>query len=71
MCGHEKYKGGPHGEKNSMFLSDCLEKNGINIIRLKTGTPPRILKSSINFSEIQIEEGDKNKLTFKWNVQYL
>ena len=64
MCGHEKYKGGPHGEKNSMFLSDCLEKNGINIIRLKTGTPPRILKSSINFSEIQIEEGDKNKLTF-------
>lgn len=64
MCGHEKYKGGPHGEKNSMFLSECLEKNGINIIRLKTGTPPRILKSSINFDEIQIEEGDKNKLSF-------
>lgn len=64
MCGHEKHKGGPHGEKNSMYLSDSLQKNGINIIRLKTGTPPRILKSSINFDEIQIEEGDKEPLTF-------
>lgn len=64
MCGHEKHKGGPHGEKNSMYLSDSLRKNGINIIRLKTGTPPRILKSSINFDEVQIEEGDKEPLTF-------
>ena len=64
LCGHESYKGGPHGEKNSMFLSDSLRKNGIEIIRLKTGTPPRILKSSINFDEVQIEEGDKEKLSF-------
>ena len=64
LCGHESYKGGPHGEKNSMFLSDSLQKNGIKIIRLKTGTPPRILKSSINFDEVKIEEGDKEKLTF-------
>ena len=45
LCGHESYKGGPHGEKNSMFLSKSLEENGLKIIRLKTGTPPRILKS--------------------------
>ncbi len=64
LCGHESYKGGPHGEKNSMFLSDSLAKNGIKIIRLKTGTPPRILKSSINFDEVTIEEGDPEKLTF-------
>ena len=64
MCGHEKYKGGPHGEKNSMFLSPFLEKNGIKLIRLKTGTPPRILKESINFDEVQIELGDKEPLTF-------
>ncbi len=64
LCGHESYKGGPHGEKNSMFLSKSLEKNGIKIIRLKTGTPPRILKKSINFDEVKIEEGDKEKLTF-------
>ena len=64
MCGHEKHKGGPHGEKNSMFLSDSLARNGIKLIRLKTGTPPRILKSSINFDEVQVEEGDKIPLTF-------
>ena len=64
MCGHEKHKGGPHGEKNSMYLSDSLAKNGIKLIRLKTGTPPRTLKSSINFDEVQIEEGDKTPLTF-------
>ena len=64
LCGHESYKGGPHGEKNSMFLSDSLSKNGLKIIRLKTGTPPRILKNSINFDEVKIEEGDKEELTF-------
>ena len=73
MCGHEKYKGGPHGEKNSMYLSTFLKNNGINIIRLKTGTPPRILKSSINFDEVKIENGDNNLLTFSnfYNATYL
>ena len=64
MCGHESHKGGPHGEKNSMFLSDSLRKNGLTIIRLKTGTPPRILKSSINFNEVTPELGDNELLTF-------
>ena len=73
MCGHEKYKGGPHGEKNSIYLSTFLKNNGINIIRLKTGTPPRILKSSINFDEVKIENGDNNLLTFSnfYNATYL
>ena len=64
MCGHEKYKGGPHGEKNSLFLSKNLEENGIKLIRLKTGTPPRILKSSINFNKVKEELGDDEELTF-------
>ena len=64
MCGHEKHKGGPHGEKNSLFLSKNLEENGIKLIRLKTGTPPRILKSSINFDEVKEELGDDEELTF-------
>ena len=64
LCGHDSYKGGPHGEKNSMYLSKSLEEHGIKIIRLKTGTPPRILKSSINFDEVQIEKGDDEKLSF-------
>ena len=47
-----------------MFLSKSLEKNGLKIIRLKTGTPPRILKSSINFDEVKVELGDNELLTF-------
>ena len=64
LCAHESHKGGPHGEKNSMFLSKSMADHGLKIIRLKTGTPPRILKSSINFDEVTIEEGDKKPLTF-------
>ena len=64
MFGSSKQKGGPHGEKNSMFLSKSLEENGIKIIRLKTGTPPRILKKSINLSEVNIENGDNCLLSF-------
>ena len=64
LCAHDSYKGGPHGEKNSMFLSKSLADNGLKIIRLKTGTPPRILKKSINFDEVKIEYGDNEKLSF-------
>ena len=64
LCGHEKHKGGPHGQRNSMFLSKSLEENGLKIIRLKTGTPPRILKSSINLNNVKIENGDNEYLTF-------
>ena len=72
MVGNKKYKGGPHGEKNSMYLSKSLQENGLNIIRLKTGTPPRVLKSSINFNKIKIENGDNCYLTFScfYNPSY-
>ena len=64
MFGNSKQKGGPHGEKNSMFLSKSLEEHGIKIIRLKTGTPPRILKKSIDLLEVSIENGDDRLLSF-------
>ena len=49
LVGSSKTPGGPHGEKDSKFLSDDLKKLGFNILRLKTGTPPRIDKNSINY----------------------
>lgn len=64
LCGHSKEKGGPHGEKTALYLSKNLEKYGLKIIRLKTGTPPRVLKSSINYDECEIENGDDTLLTF-------
>ncbi len=64
LVGHNKEKGGPHGEKPSLYLSKSLEKNGIKLIRLKTGTPPRVLKTAVDYTEMQEEKGDNTLLTF-------
>ena len=67
LIGNKRKKEGPHGEARSNYLSDNLKKLGFKIIRLKTGTPPRIKKDSINFEILKKEEGDKEKLTFSFD----
>ena len=72
MVGNTRHREGPHGEKPSNYLSDNLAKKGFTIKRLKTGTPPRIQKSSIDFSKAKVELGDSETLTFSFdnNVFY-
>ncbi len=71
LTGSEKHSGGPHGEENSKFLSNKLKEMGFNILRLKTGTPPRIEKSSIDYNKTSLEPGDKVKRTFSYdNIAY-
>ena len=67
LVGDKRTKEGPHGEKRANFLSDNLEKLGFKLLRLKTGTPPRIEKSSIDFSVLKREDGDDSKLTFSFD----
>ena len=55
---------GPDGLDFSKTLSNSLKKLGFNLIRLKTGTPPRILSNSINYDGLQIEPGSDMKLCF-------
>ncbi len=64
LIGNTRTRSGPHDEKPSMHLSDNLKKYGFNILRLKTGTPPRIERSSIDFSKARREDGDKEYYTF-------
>ena len=64
LIGDTRTRSGPHNEKPSMHLSDNLKKYGFNILRLKTGTPPRIERSSIDFTKTQREDGDKQQYTF-------
>ena len=58
LRGSSKTISGPHEEKTSLYLSDNLKKLGFKIKRLKTGTPPRIEKSSIDFSKAISQPGD-------------
>lgn len=67
LVGDKRTKEGPHGEKRANFLSDNLEKLGFKLLRLKTGTPPRIERSSIDFSVLKREDGDDSKLTFSFD----
>ena len=64
--GKNKISAGPDGEKPSIGLSDELKKMGLNLIRLKTGTPPRIKRESIDFSKAEIQLGSNDKLAFSY-----
>lgn len=64
LVGAEKTISGPHGEKTSPFLSENLKSLGFELLRLKTGTPQRIVESSIDFSKMQEELGDPEYYTF-------
>ena len=67
LIGSENTPGGPHGEERSNHLSDNLKKLGLDVQRLKTGTPPRIKKDSIDFSKMQEECGDDKYYTFSFD----
>ena len=71
LRGSTRTRSGPHGEKPSMHLSDNLKKYGFEILRLKTGTPPRIERSSIDYSKTQREDGDKTPYTFSHDIEPL
>ena len=68
LVGSNRTPGGPHGEKEAKNLSDNLRKLGLTIQRLKTGTPQRILKSSIDFSTLEREDGDQVLRTFSYDT---
>ena len=72
LIGAEKTPGGPHGEKESKYLSSHLKELGFTILRLKTGTPQRIDKNSIDYSKASLEPGDPVERTFSFdnNVYY-
>ena len=66
LRGNKAISAGPDGEKPSIGLSKSLQEMGLEIFRLKTGTPPRIKKSSIDFSKAVIQEGMEGNLAFSY-----
>lgn len=60
FIGDTSYESGPDGVSAANELSKCLKDLGINIVRFKTGTPARINKKTIDFSKMEIQEGDED-----------
>ena len=64
--GETSFESGPDGVFPSVKLSDMLKNIGINLVRFKTGTPARVNKNTIDFSKMEIQEGDKNPDAFSF-----
>tara|TARA_B100001057_G_scaffold138160_1_gene137806 strand:+ start:16605 stop:18452 length:1848 start_codon:yes stop_codon:yes gene_type:complete len=58
FTGEEEEEGGRKKSKSSKILANCLKSLDLGDARLKTGTPPRILTSSIDFSVLEVQPGD-------------
>ena len=66
FIGETSFESGPDGVFPANKLSDILKKLGINLTRFKTGTPARVNKNTIDFSKMEIQEGDKNPEAFSF-----
>ena len=64
--GETSFESGPDGVFPSVKLSDVLKRLGIDLVRFKTGTPARVNKNSIDFSKMEIQEGDKYPEAFSF-----
>ncbi len=62
--GDQKYSAGRFGEKPSIDLTETIVNKGFSLSRLKTGTPPRLLSSSIDWSKTRLALGDENPVPF-------
>lgn len=66
IIGDTFYEGGPSGLTAAYALSDSLRKFGFEIMRLKTGTPARVNKRSIDFNKLAVQHGDKEIQPFSF-----
>lgn len=67
LVGHTKKYSGPDGDKTTYGISHQLRSSGFDVIRLKTGTPMRLKKDSIDYSNYVIQPGDEANYTFSHN----
>jgi tRNA uridine 5-carboxymethylaminomethyl modification enzyme len=68
--GESKTEGGRVGEAAARGLSGCLAKLGFELGRLKTGTPPRLDRNSIDFSRFELQPGDDEPAPFSYRNEY-
>ncbi|MCQ4021954.1 MULTISPECIES: tRNA uridine-5-carboxymethylaminomethyl(34) synthesis enzyme MnmG [unclassified Ruminococcus] len=69
--GEVSYESGPDGIFPASFLGESIRELGIETRRFKTGTPARVLKSSIDFSELDVQPGDEPPVPFSYDTKSL
>ena len=62
------YHSGPDSLMHASFLTDALLREGISMMRFKTGTPARIHADSIDYSKLEIQEGESGSFPFSWQT---
>ncbi|MFF2483595.1 tRNA uridine-5-carboxymethylaminomethyl(34) synthesis enzyme MnmG [Paenibacillus sp. NPDC058071] len=68
IMGELMYQSGPNNQQPSLKLSDSLKSLGFDLVRFKTGTPPRVHKDTIDFSKTEIQPGDENPKFFSYET---
>jgi tRNA uridine 5-carboxymethylaminomethyl modification enzyme len=68
IMGELMYESGPNNQQPSVKLSECLRALGLDLVRFKTGTPPRVHKDSIDFSKMDIQPGDEEPKFFSFDT---
>ncbi len=67
FIGETSFESGPDGVFPANKLSEVLKREGVELVRFKTGTPARINSNSIDFSKMEIQEGDEKPETFSFD----
>ena len=68
-CGEQRYPAGRSGEPPAVMLGEALRRMGFEVGRLKTGTPPRLDRRTIDFSQFQVQPGDPVPTPFSFRTR--
>ena len=68
-CGEQKYAAGRSGEPPAVMLGEALRRMGFEVGRLKTGTPPRLDRRTIDFSRFKVQPGDPVPTPFSFRTR--
>jgi tRNA uridine 5-carboxymethylaminomethyl modification enzyme len=69
IMGELMYESGPNNQQPSIKLSECLRTLGFDLVRFKTGTPPRVHKDTIDFAKTEIQPGDADPKFFSFETK--
>jgi len=66
IIGGQAWSGGPNAQSGPAKISDSLKKLGLDLVRFKTGTPPRVNGNSLDFNKMEPQPGDDSDLSFSY-----